>query len=630
MALLQISEPGQSSKPHQRKLAVGIDLGTTNSLIATVRSGQADTLADINGEHLLPSVVRFRKHDCPQVGHSAQRHIVDDAANTIVSVKRLMGRGAQDIKSLSNELPYVFEQGSQGMPMLRTIAGQKSPVQVAAEILRTLVQHGEASLGGKLEGAVVTVPAYFDDAQRQATKDAAKLAGVSVLRLLNEPTAAAVAYGLEHKQNATVAVFDLGGGTFDISVLKMEKGVFEVLATGGDSALGGDDFDYAIAIWICESLGFEAELSLPQQRYLLCQARMAKEALCKTDNIVISLEQWPSSNATAILAQDQISLSLEQMNGLLDPIIDRTMAVCKQTLRAAAVTIADLDQVVLVGGSTRTLRVRQQVAAFFQCQPLTSIDPDRVVAIGAARQADVLIGNRNPDELLLLDVLPLSLGLETMGGLVERIIERNSPIPAAQAQEFTTYQDGQTAMMIHVLQGERELVQDCRSLARFELRGIPPMVAGSAKIRVTFQVDADGLLNVSARELSSNIVSEIQVQPSYGLTEDQMATMLQDAWGHAEADQVSRGLREQQVEAERLTIALEKALEDDGERLLTQEQLVKLRQGLQRLASLRAGQDHEALAKGVDQLTKASDEFAALRMDESIRQALAGQPINVI
>jgi molecular chaperone HscA len=630
MALLQISEPGQSSKPNQRKLAVGIDLGTTNSLIAIVRSGQADTLPDINGNHLLPSIVRFREHTYPQVGHSAKNHIIDDAANTVVSVKRLMGRGVQDVKSLSNSLPYVFEQGNQGMLMLKTIAGQKSPVQVAAEILRTLVEHGETSLGGKLEGAVVTVPAYFDDAQRQATKDAAKLAGVSVLRLLNEPTAAAVAYGLEHKQNATVAVFDLGGGTFDISVLKMEKGVFEVLATGGDSALGGDDFDYAIATWICENLGLEAELNLPQQRYLLCQARMAKEALCKTDNIVIPLDQWPSSNATVALPQDQILLSLEQMNELLDPIIDRTISVCKQTLKSAAVTITDLDQVVLVGGSTRTLRVRQQVSAFFQCQPLTSIDPDRVVAIGAARQADVLVGNKNHDELLLLDVLPLSLGLETMGGLVERIIERNSPIPAAQAQEFTTYQNGQTAMMIHVLQGERELVQNCRSLARFELQGIPPMVAGSAKIRVTFQVDADGLLSVSARELSSNIVSEIQVQPSYGLTEDQMATMLQDAWGYAETDQISRGLHEQKVKAERLIIALEKALEADGERLLTQDQLVKLRKGLQTLANLSAGKDHEALAKGVDQLTKASDEFAALRMDESIRQALAGQPINVI
>ncbi len=357
---------------------------------------------------------------------------------------------------------------------------------------------------------------------------------------------------------------------------------------------------------------------------------MAKEALCKTESIVIPLDQWPSSNATVALPQDQILLSLEQMNELLDPIIDRTISVCKQTLKSAEVTITNLDQVILVGGSTRTLRVRQQVSAFFQCQPLTSIDPDRIVAIGAARQADVLVGNKNHDELLLLDVLPLSLGLETMGGLVERIIERNSPIPAAQAQEFTTYQDGQTAMMIHVLQGERELVQNCRSLARFELQGIPPMVAGSAKIRVTFQVDADGLLNVSARELSSNIVSEIQVQPSYGLTEDQMATMLQDAWGYAETDQISRGLHEQKVKAERLIIALEKALEADGERLLTQDQLVKLRKGLQTLANLSAGQDHEALAKGVDQLTKASDEFAALRMDESIRQALAGQPINVI
>ncbi|HAL67692.1 MAG TPA: Fe-S protein assembly chaperone HscA [Pseudomonas sp.] len=619
MALLQIAEPGQTPQPHERRLAVGIDLGTTNSLVAALRSGVSEPLPDAQGNVILPSAVRYLEAGGSDVGQAARDAASSDPLNTVLSVKRLMGRGLADVKQLGEQLPYRFVGGESHMPFIDTVQGPKSPVQVSADILKVMRERAEATLGGELVGAVITVPAYFDDAQRQATKDAARLAGLNVLRLLNEPTAAAVAYGLDQNAEGVVAIYDLGGGTFDISILRLTAGVFEVLATGGDTALGGDDFDHAIAGWIIEQAGLSSDLDPATQRALLQTACAAKEALTDAEVVSVTHGAW------------QGELTRAGFDAMIEPLVARSLKACRRAVRDSGVELEEVSAVVMVGGSTRVPRVRDAVGGLFGRSPLTSIDPDQVVAIGAAIQADTLAGNRREGgELLLLDVIPLSLGLETMGGLMEKVIPRNTTIPVARAQEFTTYKDGQSAMMIHVLQGERELISDCRSLARFELRGIPAMVAGAAKIRVTFQVDADGLLSVAARELASGVEASIQVKPSYGLTDGEIARMLKDSFEHAGTDKQARQLREHQVDAERLLEAVQGALDADGQRLLSEEERQAIEFQMQELRDLLAGTDGVAIEQQTKRLSQVTDAFAARRLDSTVKAALAGRNLNEI
>lgn len=629
MALLQIAEPGQSTVPHEHRLAAGIDLGTTNSLIASVQSGDANTLTDHQGRDILPSIVSYQNtsHEDPSdkailVGEAAKALSVSDPQNTIVSAKRLIGRSLADIQSKYPSLPYQF-CGDENHPEIVTRQGNINPVQVSAEILKNLAQRAEQALGGELTGVVVTVPAHFDDAQRQSTKDAAKLAGVNVLRLLNEPTAAALAYGLDSGQEGVVAIYDLGGGTFDISILRLNKGVFEVLATGGDSALGGDDFDVVLVDYLIEQAGLTRPLSPSLERQLMQQACSAKEQLTEQDSveIVLTLDAQSSKEQNWTT-----TLNKATFDELIAALVKKTLRACRRSLKDAQISADEVLEVVMVGGSTRVPLVRSEVEKYFNKTPLTSIDPDKVVAIGAAIQADILAGNKPDSDMLLLDVIPLSLGLETMGGLVEKVIPRNTTIPVAKAQEFTTFKDGQTAMAVHVLQGERELVDGCRSLARFELRGIPPMTAGAAHIRVTFKVDADGLLSVSAMEKSSGVESSIEVKPSFGLDDSKIAQMIKDSMNNAKADIDARMLKEQQVEASRVIESVQAALSADSA-LLSVQDIDNINAEIKAVAQISQGSDVEAIEAAIEKLDHSTAIFAERRMDSSINKALAGQSV---